>query len=204
MRPFKVKLFGSIHAFELYDDDGAEITDLETAIDCAENQFGKGWEEVYNGAVGAERSECIGGKLCSFNVNIDTATYIGDGKNGAYYQTFQDGNGKWYVSVVVDSNGVDYLVKGDGWYETEEEAEDIGYDYARCWCINNNVKFCDEEGKERARAILEAERVLQTVGCGGPDCCTGSAWYDLVNESYAILSDNEKREFSDLHLLEDA
>ena len=62
MRPFRVKLRGSMHTFELYNKRGEEITDLVEAADCAEEEFGDEWEEVYNGDAGAERSECIGCK----------------------------------------------------------------------------------------------------------------------------------------------
>ena len=50
---------------------------------------------------------------------------------------------------------------------------------------------------EQAEAILEAERVLQEVGAGGPDNIEGSAWHGLVSEACKIA---DLAEFSDLHL----
>ena len=43
---------------------------------------------------------------------------------------------------------------------------------------------------EQAVAILKAERVLQDVGSGGPDCATGSAWYNYVDKAVSAIADD--------------
>ena len=57
---------------------------------------------------------------------------------------------------------------------------------------------------DQAEAILEAERVLQTVGCDGPDSAPGSAWNDYVKEAGRTLKPYMlfRNAFNDLHLLE--
>jgi len=57
---------------------------------------------------------------------------------------------------------------------------------------------------EQAVAILEAERVLQQVGCNGPDCSNGSAWYNYVHSAADALIGDPLfcGAFGDLHLLE--
>jgi hypothetical protein len=58
MRKFRVRLAGSFYSFELYNAAGAEVHDLMAAVDCAEEQYGDEWREVYNGVENAYRSEC--------------------------------------------------------------------------------------------------------------------------------------------------
>jgi hypothetical protein len=55
----------------------------------------------------------------------------------------------------------------------------------------------------QAIAILEAERVLQAVGCDGPDSVPGTPWNDYVKQAGAVVSadDTVFETFSDLHLL---
>lgn len=67
------------------------------------------------------------------------------------------------------------------------------------WSVSNMTT-------EQAIAILEAERVLQDVGCNGPDCNPGSAWHDYVQEAgRTVQSDTTVFEtFSDLDILEDS
>lgn len=58
---------------------------------------------------------------------------------------------------------------------------------------------------DQAVAILEAERVLQSVGCDGPDYVPGTAWYDYVKEASSVIKNDPlwHNAFDDLHLLED-
>ena len=57
MPKFRVRLAGSFYSFELYNSAGAEVHDLMEAVDCAEEQYGDEWREVYNGEESADRSE---------------------------------------------------------------------------------------------------------------------------------------------------
>ncbi len=57
----------------------------------------------------------------------------------------------------------------------------------------------------QAVAILEAERVLQSVGCGGPDIENGSAWTAYVKEAGRVTQSDPlfRDQFEDLVLLGD-
>ncbi len=59
---------------------------------------------------------------------------------------------------------------------------------------------------DQAIAILEAERVLQMVGCDGPDSVKGTAWYDYAQEAGRVIKSDRLwcKEFNDLYLLRDA
>lgn len=53
--PFKIHLQDYFYALELYDENGEEVFDLDSAIEAAEARYGKtGWE-VYNGNEGTNR-----------------------------------------------------------------------------------------------------------------------------------------------------
>lgn len=56
---------------------------------------------------------------------------------------------------------------------------------------------------DQAVAILEAERVLQDIGCGGPDIHAGSAWKAYVKEAGRVIQGDPlfRNEFKDLSLL---
>ncbi len=58
---------------------------------------------------------------------------------------------------------------------------------------------------DQAVAILEAERVLETVGCGGPDVHVGSAWEAYVKEAGRTIRPDPsyRAEFSDLAMLQE-
>jgi hypothetical protein len=68
---------------------------------------------------------------------------------------------------------------------------------------------CTVETPERvmtvsqAVSILEAERVLQHVGCDGPDCAEGGAWHNYVSEAVAAIADDSLfcNEFDDCGLV---
>lgn len=55
--PFRVKLTGVFYVRELYDGEGRPVTDVETAAEVAEAQYGDEWCEVYNGSVGLNRDD---------------------------------------------------------------------------------------------------------------------------------------------------
>lgn len=54
---------------------------------------------------------------------------------------------------------------------------------------------------EQACAILEAERVLQSVRCKGLNIHKGSAWYDYVKCAFDVVANDPVfwGEFDDLH-----
>ncbi len=56
----------------------------------------------------------------------------------------------------------------------------------------------------QAIAILEAERVLQMVGCEGPDSVPGMAWNDYVTLAGCVVKEDASVPdgFSDLHILQ--
>ena len=59
---------------------------------------------------------------------------------------------------------------------------------------------------EQAVAILEAERVLQTVGAGGPEIDVGTPWHGYVAEAVRIIDTTPHKaldRFKDLHLAQD-
>jgi hypothetical protein len=45
---------------------------------------------------------------------------------------------------------------------------------------------------KQAIAILEAERVLQTVGAGGPDCNLGTAWNNYLIVASQVVDDADE------------
>jgi len=49
----------------------------------------------------------------------------------------------------------------------------------------------------QAIAILQAERVLESVGDGRPGCIKGTPWYDLVSQALDMVDD----EFNDLTMV---
>jgi len=55
---------------------------------------------------------------------------------------------------------------------------------------------------EQAIAILEAERILQMVGCEGPDWVEGTAWHAYVKQARSVISTDSRlvAQFADLHL----
>ena len=55
----------------------------------------------------------------------------------------------------------------------------------------------------QAEAILQAERELQHLRCGGPDYAMHSGWYTLVEEAVTIYDANPKTmgPFEDLALV---
>lgn len=56
---------------------------------------------------------------------------------------------------------------------------------------------------DQAIAILQAERVLQVVGAGGPDIEGKSAWRDYVVQAGRVIQGDPlfRNEFNDLNLL---
>lgn len=78
--------------------------------------------------------------------SADSAKFIGDERDGVYYQTAKGPDG-WHVTAVVDSDTgsfVDTILDDDGPYETEEDAEGVGHDFAVQWCRDNEVHFEEE------------------------------------------------------------
>lgn len=73
----------------------------------------------------------------------DDAEYIGDERDGVYYQV-AEGPGGWYLTVVVDSDTgsfVDTITKDDGPYSSEGEALEAGRGAAMDWCADNDVEM---------------------------------------------------------------
>lgn len=58
---------------------------------------------------------------------------------------------------------------------------------------------------KQAIAILDAERVLQHVGAGGPDCSVGTAWCDYVREASDVVDAANEYcgNFTDLQLVKE-
>ena len=80
-------------------------------------------------------------------VDVDVATYVGDGKDGVYVQAAEGKDG-WYVSTLVDSETgsfVDALVTDDGPYPSEGEAMVAGTNGAKDWCLDNDVRWDDDD-----------------------------------------------------------
>lgn len=78
---------------------------------------------------------------------VDDAEYRGDERDGVYYQVAEGPSG-WYFTAVVDSDTggfVDTIVKDDGPYSSEREAQSAGESWAIEWCLTNEVKWVDEE-----------------------------------------------------------
>jgi hypothetical protein len=103
-------------------------------------------------------------------VDFDEATYIGDEKDGVYYQVTQAKDG-WYVSATVDSDTgsfVDTIVDRDGPYATETEARMVGEDAAKEWCFHNEVEWLS-----RVRVEIKAgAKMGQIEEClGVPNVC---------------------------------
>jgi hypothetical protein len=84
-------------------------------------------------------------------VDVDEATYVGDSDDGCYYDAAQDRDGKWYTTVLVDSDTgsfVSTLVQDDGPFDTHEEAMAAGRCWAENWCVDNGVVLDDAEDEE--------------------------------------------------------
>jgi hypothetical protein len=85
------------------------------------------------------------------DVDVDEATYVGDGEDGCYYDAAADHDGKWYTSVIVDCDTagfVDTLIQDDGPYDTFEAAMEAGRHYAEDWCVTNGVALDDPDETE--------------------------------------------------------
>lgn len=81
-------------------------------------------------------------------VDVDDACYCGDENDGVYYQAFEDDDGKWWLSAIVDSDSgafVDTLIDADGPYNSEDAAERAGRAAAEEWCGWNDVAYCSPE-----------------------------------------------------------
>jgi hypothetical protein len=88
-----------------------------------------------------DRSE---GPSCDCTVDVDEATYIGDDNDGVYYQVFEDDDGSFWMSAIVDCDPfgfVDGLVTADGPYATNQHAEAAGRNAATEWCALNEVDY---------------------------------------------------------------
>jgi hypothetical protein len=71
------------------------------------------------------------------------ASYIGDDRDGGYYQSAEGPDG-WYVSNIIDSDTggfVDNYITDDGPYPTETEANEAGANGLRDWCLENDVRY---------------------------------------------------------------
>lgn len=80
--------------------------------------------------------------ICVVDVD-DGATYIGDERDGVYFDVVE-GPGGWYMTAFVDcgsSSFVEDLVEDDGPYETEEAARQAGRNAAGDWCAYNGVDY---------------------------------------------------------------
>lgn len=89
-------------------------------------------------------------RICE--VDMDDSVYVGNGRDGVYYDAAKGPDG-WYTSSVVDSETgsfVDNLIVDDGPYPTAEAACWGGFNGATDWCINNTVRYNRREA-ERAR-----------------------------------------------------
>ena len=79
-------------------------------------------------------------------VDVDNASYIGDGRDGVYFEYGTGPDGKFYVSTMVDSDTghfVDDLRTDDGPFNNVAEAIAHGQSIAEGWCRDNDV-CCDE------------------------------------------------------------
>ena len=88
------------------------------------------------------RLVCTEGTDLDCRVDIDEAEYRGNGDDGVYYQVFEDEDGQWYMSAIVDCNTgsfCDNLVTADGPYNNAMSAEYAGRTVALDWCDHNNV-----------------------------------------------------------------
>lgn len=47
--PFRVTLKGYFYSLELYDQKGRSVYDIAAAIQAANDEYGQGWDCVYNG-----------------------------------------------------------------------------------------------------------------------------------------------------------
>jgi len=62
MNRARLTIVGSFWAYELYNDEGEYIYDIEEAAACAENLYGHCWEGVYTGDVSISRDEYLQGR----------------------------------------------------------------------------------------------------------------------------------------------
>ena len=90
---------------------------------------------------------CIGGEWALYGMvpdnefDTDEAEYVGNGRDGVYYQT-QEYCGKYFVTAMVDSESGHFtedILTNDGSYDTEQEANDVGLAAATDWCEENDV-----------------------------------------------------------------
>jgi hypothetical protein len=101
-------------------------------------------------------------RICE--VDMDTAAYVGDETDGVYYAVAHQPRGKakgWYVSTVVDCNSSSFcqpLITDDGPYATEAEAWAAGMNGARDWCIENDVRYDEDDEPNLVDRIENAIR----------------------------------------------
>ncbi len=55
-KAFMIRFPGVFHACELYNAKGNHVYSLQEAIDVANDMYGDGWLEVYNGSLAAVNS----------------------------------------------------------------------------------------------------------------------------------------------------
>ena len=75
--------------------------------------------------------------------DCDEASYLGDERDGVYYQV-AEGPGGWFLTVVVDCDTASFIqttTADDGPYASEAEALEAGKGAAIEWCANNNVEW---------------------------------------------------------------
>lgn len=80
--------------------------------------------------------------------DIDEAHYLGDGADGCYWLTAEGPDGKWYVTVVVDSDTghfVDNMCTDMGPFDVEADADAFGRNAAADWCMTNEVSLDEDE-----------------------------------------------------------
>jgi hypothetical protein len=84
------------------------------------------------------------------HVDVDDAHYVGDDNDGVYYQVFEDDDGKFWMSALVDCDSagfVDSLVDADGPYDSHGLADQAGIDVAVDWCAENEIYRLDGENE---------------------------------------------------------
>lgn len=95
-------------------------------------------------AVGNPQFECSEGTDLDCNIDCDQAAYIGNEDDGCYYQVFEDENGDWWLSVIVDCQTSGFsqsLADGDGPYDTEHDAKLAGFMLSKEWCEADGVNW---------------------------------------------------------------
>ena len=79
-------------------------------------------------------------------MDFDEAIYVGDERDGVYYQIGEGPGRHWYVSASVDCNTshfTEMLLLDDGPYTRPEEAAMAGRSAAIDWCITNGISYKD-------------------------------------------------------------